>query len=501
MNTLTKYTVFSMLSAALLLAACGKNFLEQNPEATLTGANFWKTESDLKQGVVGAYRSLRDMGLFSYWVFGEMRSDNTTFQYNEPQRGQENREFVDQFLLNSANTLLRDFWQQSYTAISRCNEVLAREASIEMSQESRNQAIGEVKLLRAFHYFNLVRQFGGVPIKLEMVTSPEEAKSNRRASVEEVYLQILDDLQHAAELLPASYDGANAGRVTSGTANALLGKVYMTRQNFEEALAALRKVTGYSLLSDYGALFRPENKNHSESIFEIQYLGSDPNLASNFLYQFAPFNSGTSVTHDVGTNLSYNAGWNTPTQDLIDAYEEGDRRKAVSLAESFTLEGQVYQVPHVIKYNHGFVQPGQTDVNFPIIRYADVMLEIAECLNEAGFVADGEAFQLLNSVRARAGLPAKTAANANSALAVPNQDAFREAIMHERQVELAFENHRWYDLVRTGKAVEVMNAHGERERAMNPQYPAGTYEVTPNKLLLPIPQREVDIDNLEQNPQ
>jgi tetratricopeptide (TPR) repeat protein len=501
MSNPSKYIIAFLISIGLLSAGCKKDFLNQSPEATLTGANFWKTESDLKQGVVGAYRSLRDMGLFSYWLFGEMRSDNTTFQYNAPQRGQENREFVDEFLLSSDNTLLQDFWQQSYVGIARCNDVLGNESRIAMSDQARNQAIGEVKLLRAFHYFNLVRQFGGVPLRLQTVTSPGEAKSTGRASTEEIYNQIIADLNDAAAKLPATYGAADKGRVTSGTANALLGEVYLTQKKYTEALTALRKVTGYSLVPTYAAVFQPGNKNNSESVFEIQYLGSDPNLASNFMYQFAPFDSGTSVTNDPGTNLSFGSGWNTPTADLINSYEAGDVRKTVSLAEGFTINGAYRAVPYITKYNHGFNQPGQTNVNFPIIRYADVMLEIAECLNEQGFAAGGEAFTLLNQIRARAGLAPKTAGNANPTLNVPDQASMRAAIMQERKVELAFENHRWYDLVRTGTAVDVMNAHGRREVAKNPQYPAGAYTVTTNKLLLPIPQREVTLDQLPQNPQ
>jgi len=490
-----------LLFFSIMVTSCKKDFLEQTPEAGLTGANYWASESDLKQGVVGAYRSLRDLGLFSFWLFGEMRSDNTTFQYNAPQRGQENREFVDQFLVISTNTLIQDFWQQSYSGIARCNDVLGNESRITMSDQSRNQAIGEVKVLRAYHYFNLVRQFGGVPLRLQTVQSPGQAGSTGRATADAVYDQIIADLTDAATKLPAVYGSADKGRVTSGTANAILGEVHLTRKNYAEALNALRKVTGYSLLPSYASIFQPANKNNAESVFEIQYLGSDNTLSSNFMYQFAPFNSGTTVTNDPGTNLSFSSGWNTPTNDMIAAYETGDLRKSVSLSEGFTQNGTFTRVPYITKYNQGFVQPGQTNVNFPLIRYADVMLEIAECLNEQSFVANGEAFNLLNEVRRRAGLSPKTSGNANPALNISSQQAFRDAVAQERKVELAFENHRWYDLVRTGTAVDVMNAHGRREVAIAPtQYPAGSYVVTPNKILLPIPQREITLDNLTQNP-
>ena len=505
MKNQSKYIFSALFIFAATFTACKKDFLNQVPESSLTNTNYWKTESDLKQGVNGAYSSLRGMGTFSFWLFGEMRSDNTTFQYNAPQRGQENREQVDEFVANSANTLIQDFWRDSYTSIFRCNDVLDHVATIPMSDAGKAQAIGEVKFLRAFHYFNLVRQFGGVPLRLEATKAPADAPSKGRASVEEIYNQIIADLNDAATNLPdaSSYAAADKGRATNGAANALLGEVYMTQKKFSEALIALKKVTGYSLMPTYASIFLTTNKNNSESVFEIQYYSTaGTNLSSNFMYQFAPFNSGTAVTQDPGTNLSFSSGWNTPTTDLISSYETGDLRKDVSLAEGFTETAGFVAVPYIRKYNHGFVQPGQTNVNFPVIRYADVMLMLAECLNEQGFAANGEAFNLLNAIRLRANLPAKTAGNVIPALDVNSQAAFREAIYQERKVELAFENHRWFDLVRTGKAVEVMNAHGQREIAKAPaQYPTGAYMLTPNKILLPIPEREVILDNLTQNPQ
>jgi hypothetical protein len=279
-----------------------------------------------------------------------------------------------------------------------------------------------------------------------------------------------------------------------------LGEVFLTQKKYGDALAALRKVTGYSLVPEYANIFTPSNKNNVESIFEIQYLGSVPNLSSNFMYQFAPFNSGTAVTNDPGTNLSFTSGWNTPSKDLINSYEPSDVRKDVSLAEGFMSGSGFINAPYIKKYNYGFVQPGQTNVNFPVIRYADVILMIAECLNEQGFTANGEAFTLLNQIRTRAHLPSKTSGNPIPALNVTTQQEFRNAIFQERKVELAFENHRWYDLVRSGNAVAVMIAHGQREKAMNSFLPAGSYTVTANNLLLPIPQREVTLDNLTQNP-
>lgn len=504
MRNYTKYIIAGVLLISLSVSGCKKTFLDQTPEASLPGVNFYKTEADFKQAVSGAYSSISDMGRVNYWLFGEMRSDNTTYQYNPADRGSEQREFMDQFLIGATAEPLQGYWQQNYTGILRCNEILARIDGVTMSADIKNQFTGEALFLRAFHYFNLVRQFGGVPLRLVPSQSPADARSKGRASVEDVYTQIVTDLTAAATQLPVKYTSIEAGRATQGAALALLAKLYMTQKKFAEALVPLRKVQqlGYSLVPVYKDIFLPANKNNSESVFEIQYLGSQPGLSSDFMYQFAPWNSGSVITGDPATSLNGSSGWNIPTQDMIDAYETGDLRKDASLAVGFTdAGGKFVNIPYVKKYNHGIIDRGRTNDNFPVIRYADVLLMIAECLNEQGFAAGGEQFTLLNQIRTRAGLPAKTPGNAVAALSVDSQQAFRDAILQERRVELAFENHRWYDLVRSGKAVEVMAAHGKYEIAHKPNIPSGSYILNANKLLLPIPQREVNLDNLTQNPQ
>ncbi|MGY3052438.1 hypothetical protein ACVWYG_000628 [Pedobacter sp. UYEF25] len=502
MKHIIKYIVLPVLVISIGISGCKKDFLNQAPEATIVGQNFFKSETDIQQAVNGAYSSLIGMGLTSYWMFGEMRSDNTTYQYNPTDRGLEQREFIDEFLATATAPPIQQYWQENYTAISRCNDVLDHIEGITMTAESKNKYRGEVKFLRALHYFNLVRQFGGVPLRLTSVQSPSDAVSKGRAPETDIYSQIINDLTAASTSLPEKHIGADIGRATKGAAFALLGKVLLTQKKYTEALIALRQVTGYSLLADYASVFDPANKNNAESVFEIQYLGTKPELASNFLYQFAPNTSGSIVTGDAGTQLGSGSGWNIPTQDLINAYEPGDARKDASLAVGFTgIDGKFVNVPYVKKYNHGFVDRGRTNDNFPLLRYADVLLMMAECLNEQGFTAGGEAFTLLNKIRMRARLPKKTSGNANILLAVNNQNAFRDAIMQERRVELAFEDQRWYDLVRSGKAVAVMNAHGQSQIKQFSNIPSGSYIVTENKLLLPLPQRDVTLDHLIQNPQ
>ncbi|QJB30347.1 RagB/SusD family nutrient uptake outer membrane protein [Chitinophaga oryzae] len=495
------------LSISICLCSCGKSFLDLNPETSINGAAFYKTEGEIEQAVNGAYNILQPLGTESYWIFGEMRSDNTAFQYNTADRGHEQWEFVDEFLAGATAECITNFWKNSYVGISRANDVLDNIPNVKsgFAAGKQDQYTGEAEFLRAFHYFNLVRQFGGVPLRDHSVVAPGGALSKGRATVDEVYARIIADLTNAAAKLPASYTGASVGRATSGAAYTLLGKVYLTRRQYSEALTALKKAAamGYGLVPNYADNFDPGKKNGPESIFEIQYLGSQTGLFSTFMYIFAPYTSGSAVTGDSKTSINGSgSGWNIPTTDMISAYEPNDKRKDVSLAEGYkAANGSFVAIPYVKKYNHGYTEVGRTNDNFPVLRYADVLLMIAECLNEQAFVPNGEAFDLLNQVRLRAGLPKKTAGNPDPGLNIAGQEDFRKAVYHERQVELAFENHRWYDLVRTGKAVETMNAHGVREKQQKNYIPGNAYQVTTNRLLLPIPQTDINLDNLTQNPQ
>ncbi len=494
------YLYIAAVMAVTSFSSCKKDFLTQTPEATLTGQNFYKTEAQIRDAVNGAYNPVVQMGSGNVqnrsglWIFGELRSDNTTFQYNATNRGNEQVWFIDKFIFGSTYEPIRNFWLQNYQGIFRNNDVLAHIDAVTMDAAKKNQYTGEMKFLRAFYYFHLVRQFGGVPLRLEPTSSPEGAKSGGRATVDQVYTQIIADLTDAASKLPSKYTAAtDVGRATEGAARTLLAKVYMTQKKWNEALTELRKVEklGYSLEANYADIFSPKNKNGKESIFEIQYVGNTPALASNYLYNFAPLDT-RAVTQDPSNNGN---GFNIPTTDLLNAYEAGDKRKDASIG-TLTYQpfgGPSVTIPYVKKYNYGFVTPGNTDVNFPVLRYADVLLMIAECLNETG--NPGDALTYLNMVHAyaRTGL---------SSIGAAGQAQLRDLIMKERQIELAFENHRWYDLVRTGKAVEVMNAHGARQKAERPntEVEPNSYQVTPEKLLLPIPQTEVTLDQLDQNP-
>lgn len=497
-----KSKIYVLLAAVVAFSACKKEFLTKLPETVVPAATFYKTESDFQQANIGLYNPLRGLygtGLADYgaWTMGEMRSDNTCFIYNSSNRGYADREYIDLFIDDANSGSPGNKYNTDYIIIGRANQVLKTIDEATFDQAKKNNYKGQALFLRAFAYFDLVQYFGDVPLVLVPPTSYEETNTPKSAK-DIIYKQIITDAALAASLLPAPSE-ATKGYVANGAAYTLLGNAYLVLKQWADAETALLKVQGYSLLADYAAVYDPNNKNNSESIFEVQYF-DDPTagVASNFAYNFLPAlaNPGVIPGFPTSSSNAY-AGWNTPTPDLIAAYEINDKRKAASIG-FYTGEGYVNQ-PYIKKYVHGAKVAPNTNDDFPVYRYAEVLLMLAEAANEQG---KATALGYLNQVHAnpRTGLAPVT---------ISDQVGLRTAIMHERQVELAFENKRWLDLVRTGTAVQVMSAQGAKIKA-NPQayyYPAGVapiaaaYNVTPTRLLFAIPQREIRLNPaITQNP-
>lgn len=499
-NTTFKLIMLGFL--VLLFYNCSDDFLDKRPESSVDEDDFFKDADQFESSVNGAYVSVRELADQYYWVFKEMRSDNTNFEYYDSDRGQEFVERVDYFLTQPSDESVDKIWNGSYDGIGRCNLILDKINSFDSENEEDKDRIhqfeGESEFLRAFHYFNLVFLFGDVPLILKSTDNPDDAFSDGRTDKDSVYKSIKTDLKSAIELLPEKYGDNENGRATSGAARTLLAKLYMMQHKYSRAESVLRDIDNYSLLDNYEKIFDPGNKGNDEIIFAVQYEGSEEGLGSDFMYRFAPTGSGSLVTHDEErSNLARSAGWNTPTQDMIKTYENGDIRKSFSLKLGFEDEdGNFVEQPYVSKYNFGFDESGSTSVNFPIFRYADVILLLAESLNEQGYKANGEAFDLVNKIRSRAGLSDITSEE------VTDQKEFRNLLFHERRVELAFENKRWFDLLRMGKedAVRIMNSHGNRELELRDNIPSSSFDVTIDKLVLPIPQSQIEVDGLEQNP-
>lgn len=489
-----KYIVFAMV--LMMLAGCSQDFLDVKPKSFLSGSGYFQGVDHLTEAVNGVYSPLDGLYTGSMWALCEMRSDNTSYQYNTGDRSGFNQEQIDEFREVDDNNFVYSFFNASYNGIARANTLLDNlQGNTSVSDSLISLITGQAEFLRAFYYFNLVRLFGDVPLVLHQVTSPAEAFSGaERKPASDIYQAIVTDLQDAVKRLPASYtNGADKGRVTRGAAETILAKVYMVQKKYDDAATLLEDVRtlDYTLLPDYAAVFDPANKNNAESIFEIQYKEGTPGTPSNFIYTFAPYNAGSSITgYPLYTGAG--SGWNIPTEDMVSAYEAGDKRKDASINFTFTDPNTGKVVPFIKKYWHPpYQQPQQTSDDFIVTRYSDALLMLAECLNEKGFVADGEAFDLLNQVRGRAGLSPKSTTSANPALRVTSQDAFRQAIIQERRVELAFEDHRWFDLLRTGKATDVMAAHGAAEKQLKSYVPSIAY--TNIALQYQYPRREAQL--------
>lgn len=491
--------------------SCSSEFLELTPKSSVTTGNFYKTQDQFNQALTGAYASIRNAkGSVASWVMGEMRSDNTFYEYNNQNRGTGllEREDTDSFLDNYTSSYISDKYNSCYVGIARVNQILGNLESATLSEDFKIDIAAQAKFIRALLYFELVRYFGGVPLHLSAVTGAEEAYHNR-STAEEVYEAIEADLQEVIQRIPVVSFPQN-GRVTKGAARVLLADVLITQKKYAEAEAELKAVTemGYMLLPDYADVFDVNHKNSKESLFEIQYQEGDQGQHSDFVYHFLPLSADVSLITGITSQNRNAGGWNVPTEDLMEAYEVGDKRleASIAIAEGVgpvgamvieTLASPVDYVtppgkrsyPFIKKYLSPHSIQNNTGNNFPIYRYADVLLLLAEALNEQGKAQ--EAIGYLNPVRERAGLNPITNADVN---------ALREVILHERRIEFAFENKRWLDLVRTGKAVEVMNSHGEKLKAKYQHLNVLSYHVIPERLLYPIPQREILIGNLTQNP-
>ena len=394
----SKYMLI-LLTGALSFGSCKKDFLELYPEGQMNEGNFYKSTVDFQQAVVGAYTPLRDVANIAFYM-DEMRSDNAHYDYNSKDRGGLGYEQLADFLDNSQNGVTAIRYQGDYNGISRTNVILDRleKITFTMADADRKQIIGETKALRAHYYFDLVRHYGGVPLHLHEVTDKSQA-SLPRSTAEQVYAQIIADFTDALANVAAPKLPQETGRVTKGMVATELAHVYMTLKQFDKAVPLLQSVTtmGYSLWANYEDAFKNENKNNKESVFEVQYKDGTDGQSSTFIYRFIPNGNTINIT-----GISYNdtnGGWNYPTDDLLSAYEPNDKRldatvgviegtynsntdfvasKIVSIVNYKAPTGVIAKY-FVRKYYHPpYLLANNTKENWPIYRYANVLLLLAE---------------------------------------------------------------------------------------------------------------------------
>ncbi len=496
------------LPIVLLSFILGCNdFLEAEPKTRVVPRNFLDTELEVEQAVTAMYRQFRNIYVGEQWKWGEIRSDNTS---NDTLSNRERPQLVDEFILSAGSQLIQTYWLGSYQGIYRSNILIDAMTDPDPdlrfeSATTQDRVEGEARFFRAFYYHNLVRLFGEVPvieITVEGISDRPVFANIPRSAVSVVYDQIIiSDLESAADLLPQSYDSDNTGRVTRGAALTLLGEVYLSVQDYANAITVLEEVRtlGYMLNANYEENFDPAFKNGPESIFEIQFE-VDVQQAAGFFRNWVPANSSGGVISSI--NAQGEAGKNQPTQDLIDEFETGDLRESVSIAYFERLATGGLPVPYINKYNYEFLNEAGivgSDVNYPVFRYADALLLLAEAYNEASFGSLPDAsILLLNRVRNRAGLDPLV-----RGLDFSTAEDLRLLILKERRIELAFENKRWFDLLRIeardpGFLTDLMTAHGLEEIAVKENYlePSAYANI---RLLLGLPAEQVTTYGYVQN--
>lgn len=493
---------FIALLVFLMLISCSEEFLEVPVQGQVTT----ETDPALAQKLVtGVYNSLLqgdswgrgDVHGFAFIAATNIISDDAD-KGSTPGDQQVPVGDIDDFTLTSTNVFAESLWKGHYYSIGAANKALKALESAAIPEEEQLQFEGEVRFLRAYLYFNLVRMFGGVPLVLRVPDNALDASTDAvfrtRATAEQVYNSIIADLIFATENLPPK-SVIGAGHASKGAAKSLLAKVYMYQQEWDKVFKLTQEVINsgeYSLVDDYSILWRQAGDNSTESVFEVQtgeYNNTNFNIDNYTVSQGARV-GGKGGWNDLGW------GFNTPSESLINSYEPGDLRRDATIIfidDSGTYEGTIlwdgFRIPssdsvqnkyynykaYTSQFNEEYANPQDKDrpKNIKILRYAEVLLMYAEAAIHTG---QGDPAWAINLLRERADVPLKTTITI-------------EDVWHERHIELAMEHDRFWDIVRQDRAAEVLHATGKTN------FTAGIHEV------LPIPNSQILLSggSLDQN--
>ncbi|WP_202928088.1 RagB/SusD family nutrient uptake outer membrane protein [Cyclobacterium salsum] len=473
------------------MTACD-SLLDIDPEFTQDAENFFNTEEDFDRAIIGVYDMMQPAYL-NMWI-GEIASDNA-IAGGESVNDSRGLHEIENMTHGGVNEELRAVMRVNYTGIARANYIFENQEKVDF--EGKDLILAEAKFLRAYFYFNLVNYFGDMPLIVDRRISINEISAAPRTPKAEVYQQIESDLRDAVAVLPWNVD--QTGRLTKGAAMALLGKALLYQQKYEDAATVLGELidtnqAGYALFENFETLFLAQNQNVAEDVFTIQFSGLQGGdygclvcLNGNAAVGFQSIRQYTGPVYADGNS------YNLPTEDLYQAFEDGDIRRDASVLD---LEAFIAAQPnpdeityaiggggHTGYFNNKYIKRldelGLPDndltspLNYRAIRWADVLLMAAEAFQRSG--NDERARTELNKVRSRVDMPAITSSD----------DALYQDILQERRLELSGEGLRFFDLVRTGQAAERISG-----------FIAGQHE------LFPIPQVEIDLagGNWEQNP-
>ena len=465
--------ILIFIFAIVLFTGCADE-LELVPLNTVTEPTFWKTSNDAIMGINGCYSVLlqnnmyRDFFMHSDALSNNAFCPNSWVNYLEISEGSG---------FDSNSTLPRNLWNTNYQGIVRVNRLIEKISEIEMDGDLKNRIVAEGKFLRALFYFHLTNLYGDVPLVLNVQTISESLVS--RDSKATVVQQVLNDLNDAISVLPKTYSGANIGRATKGAAMALKCRVNLYNHQYTEAISMANQLStmGYDLVSaaDFPKIFLPDLENNNvESIFEVQFIGQTGESVGS------SFNSRSDALPEFGSSLY------SPLQELVDIYDNNDiRLSATVLQPGDIFGGVVYpgtgsQTEYCYR-KYVIADPtvtGDGDANFIVLRYAEVLLNLAEAENEQN--GPTAAYAPINEIRERAGL-----GDLSSGL---SKDQMRDSIKLERRKELAFEGHHYFDLLRYGA--------DDLKAAMDDvtSVPGHTRVFESRFLLWPIPQPEININ-------
>jgi starch-binding outer membrane protein, SusD/RagB family len=504
-----KYIIFLLIfSTAIIISSCKKDFLDVVPQGQTTEV-LALTDPDAAAKLVGGVYNTLYLGGFGKTTVGFLWVLSNDIASDDADKGSSPGDFsqageIDNFTHTPTNFIFDNIWNGHYSGIVAANKAIDILGKSTIDATIKNRLLGEARFLRGLYYFNLVRFFGGVP-KIITVPLPSEGNSdalNTRASAADIYNVVIDDLQFAVDNLPVKGDAATqTGRANKGAAQAYLAKVYMYKQNWQKVFDLTNAIitsNKYSLVNNYNFIFREKpvgdqgGTNNSESIFEVQ---TGINLNTNAVSPL--FSNGQGPRGRGGWN-DLGFGFNTPTSNLVSAYEAGDTRKNATVIfinptvpgnSTGTVLWDGFRIPSKDSvendrysykaYHSATAESPQLDANkdtkpknIRLMRYAEVLLMYAEA---AAMIANGDGAVKLNQVRSRANLPATTLTQAN--------------VWKERRTELAMEQDRFFDLVRQGRAGIVLRAHGKA-------FVDGKHELFP----IPQAQRDLSGNRLTQNP-
>jgi hypothetical protein len=512
----------SIISTALLLTgiivvSCNK--LTENPSSVIVSSQYYKTANDAKAAVTAVYDALNSDPGADFPMYGRQlnllvdnNSDNENFS---PSNTNPDVRALGTATYVSANSRIQKNWQQHYYGISKANIAIDNIANIPIDTTTKLEYIREAKFLRALFYFNLVRLFGDVPLVLHDASNPnvnlDSLITIKRTPKDIVYQQIIADLTDATNLPAIAVD---AGRATSGSAHALLAKVYVTRKDWPDALTELQKVitagtftgaTGiynYDLFASFRDAFQKATKNGKEHIFSVQFatgLGA-PNTTQFLSESLTSFNTGVFPIDCISDS------------SVVQIFDANDTREAVSFyttqydaANKDTVYYNNAYTPYLNKFVDYSLTPlapqNTSGINYPVIRYSEILLLYAEVLNEINGTPTTDAYSAINLVRARA--HGKYTAGGTytdhtyDLTPTLSQSDFRDSVFLERRKEFIQEGQRWFDLVRRGINPNTGNPY--LVDALKP-IAAKTAGVNANDTIYPIPQVEIQTNsNLTQN--